>query len=214
MKRIIAFLVGLACITLVIFCGFQAVKNTTYVLWFGFASALIAPPGLALIGYSIFGSDRDILKRLSKVPEIKEIISRAETEEDRIRMLEQEREQLDQIVRYEAEMMALTSRKAALETSAASMLQELINVDARLEELNDKSDIGPATEQVMFLRARLKAHLNNDIVLRFGTRTLIFKRENFIALPLYGGLLYSLMKLFVDYKHRMEDHRYNRLKND
>src|SRR5258705_3148862 len=91
LKRILLFLLGTGLIVSVVWLGFQSMKNQSLIVWFGLASAILAPIGLAAVGYSLTGGNRQVLERLSKVSEIERLITAAETQEQKIAGLERER---------------------------------------------------------------------------------------------------------------------------
>jgi hypothetical protein len=72
-----------------VWLGLKTTSDAAFVVWFGLASAILAPTGIAMIGYAITGGQREVLQRLSKVPEIDKLISEAKTQEERIRLLEE-----------------------------------------------------------------------------------------------------------------------------
>ena len=187
---------------LVIWLGFHASEDNSFILWFGLASALVAPVGLGLVGYAFFGSDREDLQMLAKVPEIRELMEKAESEEERIHILEKEREQLDIIVRYEAEKMALESRKRSLEVDAVRILNELDSIDEQSRELDLIPSSDAIVEEIQRLRDRLEANLKGDIVIRFRKGDFIIRRSYVDQFPYFGDMLYQSLKTFSNIQQR------------
>jgi hypothetical protein len=101
-KRILTLLIGLGLLGVVVYLGLIARSDQSYVVWFGIAAAILAPTGLAAIGYSLSAGNRQVLERFSKVPEIERLIGEAKSQEEKIRLLEQERARLIEIVELEA----------------------------------------------------------------------------------------------------------------
>ena len=116
---------GLLLICLVVILGFKSAQNTAFVVWFGLASALIAPVGISCIS-SIFniGNNR-MLEKLLKVSQIDELIKQANSQEDKIKTLEEQRKNLTLIVKYETLKHAAIEKKGILSmkqnTSSMSM---------------------------------------------------------------------------------------------
>lgn len=156
MKRVVAFTAGVLSVAIVIRLGFLSVQDPGYVLWFGLAAALVAPIGLGLLSYALFGTDKVPAERLSKVPEIAELIERADTEEERLRLLEIEKQRLEEFVRYEAERMTLESRKASWEDSAQRVLSDLNDIEVELDRIAAAPSSNIVSKQVRQLRDRLQ----------------------------------------------------------
>jgi len=70
LKRIVIIFVGIALLGAVIYLGWLASSNASLVIWFGVASAILAPAGFALIGFALRAGENELLTNLSKVPEI------------------------------------------------------------------------------------------------------------------------------------------------
>ena len=80
-KKVFSLIVGIFFIGATILLGIQSGKDSRFVVWFGLASAIAAPLGLAQIA-SIFNRwDSEIITRLAKVPEIERLVNEARTQE-------------------------------------------------------------------------------------------------------------------------------------
>lgn len=188
-KRIIAFLLGLVLLAAVIWLGLQATSSQVYVVWFGLASAILAPTGVALIGYTLTGGQRETLQRLSKVPEIDKLISEAKTQEERIRLLEEERSRLLEAVRIETRRQTLITKKAALEEDGARILGELQAVERELNNLELDIEASTVKEEIKNLNERLEAHRRGDPVFRLGETYVRLNRDLIRGFPLSTLLL-------------------------
>lgn len=203
MRRFLAFMVGAASVAVVIRLGFLSIEDPGYILWFGLAAALVAPVGLALLSYALFGGSRVSAKRLSKVPEIAELIDRAETEEEKLRLLEVEKLRLEEFVRYEAERMTLESRKAALEDSASRVLNELNDIEGELKRIDAAPSSKIVSEQVQQLRHRLQVGRRGDLVFQLRGRSLIIPSSSVRSIPYWGELFYEGLKTLSDLQVRI-----------
>lgn len=135
-KRLLLFFTGIVLIAIVVFLGVKSAKDSNYVLWFGLASALIAPVGISAIS-SIFNvGSNETLKKLLKVPQIDELIQKAETQEEKIKLLEEERKQLSNIIKYETLKHATLERRKYLEYEAQNILKEFEKVEKEIQQLN------------------------------------------------------------------------------
>ena len=176
-RRVTALLLGLVLIAAVVWLWTKARTDSTFVLWFGLASALFAPTGIGLISYAIRAGEHQLLKRLSKVPEIDELISEAESKEERIRLLEEERSRLAEAVRLETRRQALISRQSSLESDATRILKELQAIDAELKSLQIDIEASTVTEEIQRLNERLQARQQGDMVIRFGEAYINVSRD-------------------------------------
>jgi len=199
-KRIVSLLLGLGLIATVVWLGLKTSNNQSLVVWFGLASAILAPTGFAAIGYSLTASNREVLKRLSRVPEIERLITTAKTQEEKIGALERERERLLEVVEFEARKESLTRRKSSLEQDGERILAELEAVDEELSSL--KINSGPVTQEIEKLQARIRARREGDLVFRVGSRYFVIKRETLIGIP-YGEVIFENLKLLLRMKESL-----------
>ena len=134
MKRIISAIIGLVFVGIVIFLGVNSGTDSRFIIPFGLASALIAPLGISALGYSIRKED-PTLKRLALVPEIDNLIEKAETESQKIKRLKREKEELLTYIRTDTKRIALLERKKLLELDIQRSYEEYEKVSAELMAL-------------------------------------------------------------------------------
>lgn len=135
-KRVILLLLGIILVIVVVFLGVKSANNSVFVVPFGLACALIAPIGISCITGVFNIGNNETLKKLLKVPQIDELIQKAETQEEKIKLLEEERKQLSNIVKYETLKYAALERKKHLEVEAENILKEYEKVEKEILELN------------------------------------------------------------------------------
>lgn len=135
-KRIILLLIGVVLVIIVVFLGIKSANNNIFVVPFGLACALVAPVGISCITGVFNVGNNETLKKLLKVPQIDELIQKAETQEEKIKLLEEERRQLSNIVKYETLKYAALERKKHLEVEAENILKEYEKVEKEICELN------------------------------------------------------------------------------
>jgi hypothetical protein len=205
LKRIAAFVIGAGLLTVVVWLGVKTTSGPVYIVWFGLASAILAPTGIATIGYALTGGQREVLQRRSKVPEIDKLISEANTQEERIRLLEEERSHLLEAVQLETRRQTLVTKKATLEQDGAQILNELQAVERELSHLEMDIEASTVREEIERLNERLAARQGGDMIIRLGetyvsvSRNLVrgFPLSAFLLLPgtLAEGILRSLESL-------------------
>lgn len=135
-KRVFLFLLGIMLIVSVVFLGIKSSENSAFVVPFGLACALVAPAGISCITNVFNIGNNEMLKKLLKVPQIDELIQKAETQEEKIKLLEEERKQLSNIVKYETIRHAALERRKYLEEEAKNILKEYEKVENEIQQLN------------------------------------------------------------------------------
>ena len=192
LKRILLFLAGTACLASVVWLGIKTADHTSYVVWFGLASAIIAPIGLTLLTLAFTLGKNDALKRLSAVPDIQKLIEKANTEQERIRVLQEQRNQLEDTIRLESHRQALLARKDKLQDDGVQILTDLESVDAELTAVDDSVTASPWRDDIRRLQERLKARRRGAIVLHIGSRHITLDRDLIIGLPFGRFILWYL----------------------
>lgn len=148
MKRVISAILGVILIGIVIFLGIKTEDGNIYIILFGLSSALVAPIGISALGYSIRKEDKT-LKKLAMVPEIDNLIERAETEQGKIKRLKREKNELLNYIRNDTKRIALVERKKILESDIRRLWEEYENVNSELAEIEgEKPDISQMSNEI------------------------------------------------------------------
>jgi len=100
---------------------------------------------------------------------------------------------LIEIVQLEARKQALATRKESLEEDGVRILEELEVVDKELNSIQTTVQSTPVTQELAKLQERLQAWRNKDIIISFGPKEFILKRERFYSFP-FGGLIYEYFR--------------------
>lgn len=194
MKKLFYIAIGLIFIGIVVFLGIKTTQDTSLVVWFGLASAIIAPIGLAMIGYGFRTDELKFYQDLSKVPEIGDLIEKAKTQEEQIALLEQERKKLTEIIQVEARRQTLLSTKEKIENELNKTLKEY---NATLEELkliDEKIEESAAVIEMKKIQKRINERSKGRvIVLKFWGKEIAIPERKIIGdSPLDLFLLLSL----------------------
>jgi hypothetical protein len=197
-RRITAFAMGAILLAGVVWLGLKTTSDAAFVVWFGLASAILAPTGIAMIGYAVTGGQREVLQRLSKVPEIDKLISEAKTQEERIQLLEEERSRLLEAVQLETRRQTLLTRKASLEDEGTRVLDALVAVEDELRSLEVDIEASTVKEEIERLNERLRARQRGDIVVRLGDTYVEVSRDLVRSLPLFPGIFTEGMLRFTE----------------
>jgi hypothetical protein len=194
LRKAFSVIVGIFLIGATIFLGIQSGKDSRFVVWFGLASAIAAPLGLAQLA-SIFNRwDSEIITRLAKVPEIEKLVNEARTQEEKIQLLEEERLRLADIVRFESRRQAILDRIDSLERDATRIFDELAFLDKEVVIFDENVGKSPASSEIRQLRERVKARNDGDVIIRLGARSYRIDRDIVKALPF--GLGNSILAYF------------------
>ncbi|MGL1932195.1 MAG: hypothetical protein OCC45_10590 [Desulfotalea sp.] len=203
--RILSALFGVILLGGVTWLGFTASIDSSFVIWFGLASAILAPTGIAAISYSITAKKNEVLARLENVPEIQKLIQEAKTQEEKIKLLEQEREQLLAAVEFETRKQALISRKEILEVEASDLVSELEILEKELSFLDVEIDNSTAKKMVSSLNERIGARKRGDVVLNLGGRYMTISRDLILSLPM-GRLVFSYFQFLGTWRNRTNNY--------
>ncbi|MBE1528961.1 hypothetical protein GGC65_003417 [Sphingopyxis sp. OAS728] len=199
-KRGAAAIAGVMLLAGVVYLGLLSKNDPEYVLWFGLAAALAAPLGLTLLGFSIRSSDSNLVKRLAKVTEIERMITEAEDHEEKIRLLQEERSKLVDIIKLESRRQAIADRQATLENDAVRILVELDNLDKEGAELEIAIGSSTVSSEVAQLRERIQAREQGDLILRFGDRTYRIDARIMRSLPFGAG---NILQAYLNLARRL-----------
>jgi hypothetical protein len=183
LKTVALLVIGLGLIALVVFLGLRVGDSPFYVVAFGIASALAAPIGLSIIGYAFSRRDRQILDRLSQVPEIDQLIEEANTQAEKIRLLQEDRACLLETVQNEARRESLLQQRERLERDGVQLLRDLEIVEHELAVLQQATQASPAATEISRLHNRLRARRRGDIVIRLGSRDFVIDPGVLAMLP-------------------------------
>jgi hypothetical protein len=201
--RFAAALLALTLLAGVVYLGILSGRDAKYVVWFGIASAIVAPIGLTLFGYAFRSGDRNLIQRLSKVPEIERLVLEANTQEEKIRLLEAERARLVEVVKIESRREAIRDRIESLENDAVRIIRELKNFDTEAASVEEKITDSPVAEEIKALHERVRARQEGDVVIRLGTRVYRIDRDIIKAFPFGTG---NLVLAYFRVMERLLDH--------
>lgn len=156
LKRVSLVLIGLLLIALVTFLGLKSLSKPSFVVWFGLAAAFAAPVSLIAIGSAFNPSQNETIKQLAKVPQVEELIQKAKSEEEKVRLLKKEREQLSELIRFESLRLSLLARKDLLEKEGSQLVKALNEIEADLRLLEIQVQESDLFSQIDELRERLR----------------------------------------------------------
>jgi len=206
LSRLGAGFLAIALLSGVVYLGILSGRNNKLVVWFGIASAIVAPVGLALFSYAFSRSDHELIQRLAAVPEIERLMAEARTHEEKVRVLEAEEARLVEIIQLESRRQAARDRTESLERDALRIVQELDSLTDEMRIIDVSIGNSIASEEIERLRQRVRARERGDVVWRLGTRTYRIDRDIIKALPFgMGNLTLAYLRLL----ERVQERRRN-----
>jgi hypothetical protein len=206
-KKIFFPLLGLLLLAIVVWLGINSAKDSSFIVWFGLSSAILAPLALASIGYAFKPDERKIyqdLSKVAKIAQIDELIEKAQTLEEKVELLKQERAHLTDIVKVEARRQMLVNSKKLLEKEIERISKEYSAIEEEIKLLDIRIEDSPAREELERIRKKIKQRKKGDIaVIRFGKREFSFDLHYDLLFPL-GGMVSLILKLieFLQNKFR------------
>ncbi len=190
MKKILGLI---ACVILlggVLFLAVISYTQPWYIVPYGIACAFFPQLIFTIIGVLFVRDDKKVLRQLAKVPEIQSLINKATSTEERIKVLEEERKNLDEVINFEAKRRTLLAQKEIYEVEGNKVLNELSRIDGDLSILesqkNEKSEV---TKKLLARIANEK-----DLVLVLGSRKIVFSEEFFYKRGILGFFIFKLVE--------------------
>lgn len=197
-KRLLLLIFGAALLSGVVYLGFLSSSNSAFLVWFGIASAICAPAGIAAIGAAFKPANNEILERLAKVPEIEKLINEAKSQEEKIRALETERQQLSELVKFESLRQSLLARREIIEKESVRQLKTLDDIDEELKQLDIQIETSGLSEQIEALRNRVKLQDRDSITLFLAGRRHVINVRALRKNP-FGETFLDTLSLFKSF---------------
>lgn len=199
MKTFFLVLFGLGLIGSDVWLYYRAETNGgIFLLLFGIGSAIAVPLGVGLITYALGEKQREAIRKLTSIPEIGELIEKADTQEQKIAILRKEYDKLQATIQSESVRLSLKTRKDDLEKDANRIFEELDYIEGELTHFSEDEIAGVPTAEVNKLRERIRAKRKGDIVIRIGKSQFVFEREQILHTPVFGYGLYMMLKLWEE----------------
>jgi hypothetical protein len=214
-KNFILFTLAALLLALVVLSGMKTLQqDARWLLVFGLACAFLAPVGLEILKhlFTMRERDRERLKieKLYKVGDINELINEAETMEEKVRLLNEERRNLGEIIRIEANRQALLQRREMLASEASRILNDYQTLETEFNNIN----LDIASEEIMDelenLKERLSARKKNLVIFFWGHRQYIVDSEEYVGYLPYG--MVTFLKLGIRGMGELNNYFHNKRK--
>ena len=147
--------------------------------------------------YSI--KSEEVIKKLSIVPEINNLVSEANEKSKEIDNLEKEKKILEQIVEFSANKHYLNKRYGELEKRLKSTYDELVSVKKEIEDINihieGEGDL--TKKKIEEIEEFIKHRERGDLIIRIGKRRIAIPKEFFDSYPfgIFGLPILSISEL-------------------
>ncbi len=159
-------LLGAVLATLVVLLGLRtaaAHPEPIIVAVFGIVAALLGPTAISLVAGAFPSRRSKALDQLAKAGEIEQRVAEAETMQQKVRALEDERRRLATIIRFEARRQLVLDRQEVLQSEVQQLTQQAEQVLAELKAIEEEGrllgeeiDNSAAKRDIMAVRERLK----------------------------------------------------------
>jgi len=175
LKRVGLVVAGIALILGVVYLGLRSASDPRFVIWFGLASAILAPTAFFLFSLAWRSSDDRLFERLSRVPEIERLIGEARTQEERIALLEEERARLSEVIQVEARRQTLVARRDLLERSMGELISEYEAAGDELAVVETRVEDSPVLAEMKRMQQRINLRKQGRVaIIRVAGRELVF----------------------------------------
>ena len=125
------------------------------------------------------------IKELSKVPHIKKLIEEAKTEEEKIKVLEEEKEKLVEHIEIESKRMFLIKRLEDIDERLKDsykrltpLLNEIKIHENELKQINDSYSSSISLKEIEKIRDRIEAKREGKLFLKIGKKEFEINTEN------------------------------------
>lgn len=142
--------------------------------------------------YSI--KSEEVIKKLSLVPEIENLVAEARDKSKEVDKLKRERERLEHIVEISAGKYYLTKRYRELETRLKSTYDELVLLKKEIADLNIGIDGTLTKEKIEKIEEFIRHRERGDLIVHIGKKRFAIPRELFDIYPLGG---FGLITLYI-----------------
>jgi vacuolar-type H+-ATPase subunit I/STV1 len=142
--------------------------------------------------YSI--KSEEVIKKLSLVPEIENLVTEARDKNKEVDKLKRERERLEHIVEISAGRYYLTKRYRELENRLKSTYDELVLLKKEIADLNIGIDGSLTKEKIEKIEEFIRHRERGDLIVHIGKRRFAIPRELFDFYPLGG---FGLITLYI-----------------
>jgi len=185
LKRVLYVVVGLSLVAVVVLLGLRSADNPRFVLWFGLASAVLAPTAFFLFSIAWRSPDERLYSDLSRVPEIEKLIGEAKSQEERIALLEEQRARLNEIIQLEARRQTLVATREALEKDMDGLVAEYRAAGDELATIQAEVHDSPVLAEIERMQERIKLRKRGRVaVIKFGKRELVFAESELGHAPI------------------------------
>jgi hypothetical protein len=197
MLKIITYVLGFLFLLIAVISYYFVTKGTisisiyTLAVTFSIALAIL----FFQVGRSI--KTESTINELSKVPHIKKLIVEAKTEEEKIKVLEEEKEKLVEHIEIESKRMFLIKRLEDLDERLKDgyklltpLLNEIDVLENELKQINDSYSSSITLKEIEKIRDRIEAKKEGKLFIKIG------KKEYEIATQ-YLNFFPSFLREFI-----------------
>jgi len=198
---ILPIFIGLGMLGVAIWFFFLAKNDNTYLLLFGFGTAILVPISLSLMMFGLNFRNRKVnekLSELSKITDIQVLLDKTKSKEEQIEILKTEYKNLEKNLRYNSEKISLELRRDDLVKKAKEIISELDSLNNELEIIDTSLSDFKIPMEVELLRQRVFE--KQVAIIRINNKSYSFNRNLFPDNILFD----SLFLMFKDIEKRQK----------
>lgn len=190
--KILSFISGLLLVGLITYFGYYTASHSSFVIWFGVITAIIAPLAFEFILYPFRSKDKQLIKELSKVPQIEKLIKEASDNESKIKLLEQQKLDLDKLISYESKRRTLLAERNLYVIQGEEALRGIEKSNQNLTLLLSEKQQLP--ESLKSLQQEIENIESTDLAYTINGKKYVIKKKYFEFFPYYGNAVYEIFK--------------------
>lgn len=212
MLKIISYVLGFLFLLIAVISYYFVTKGTitiniyTLAVTFSIALAIL----FFQVGRSI--KTEYTINELSKVPHIKKLIVEAKTEEEKIKVLEEEKEKLVEHIEIESKRMFLIKRLEDLDERLKDgykhltpLLNEIDVLENELKQINDSYSSSITLKEIEKIRDRIEAKREGKLFLKIGRKEYEIDTEYLNFFPFFvRGFIITYIKLLNKISNRQK----------
>ena len=192
MMRVFIFVFGLLLVAGIVYSGYYTITNSNFIVWFGIITAIVSPFAFECLITPFKSKDKRVMKELSKVPQIEQLIKNAKDNESKIALLEKQRRELDKLISYESQKKTLEAKKNIYILQGKESLLQIEEINKNLELLTKVKQHLP--DELKGLMETIEEIESTDVIYQIGGKELIFKQKYFSWFPFYGNALFEIIR--------------------
>lgn len=175
--KIISYVLALLLLILVVILHYLVTKGKISIDVYTLGIAISIPFAILFLQFGRSIKAESTINELSKVPQIEKMIDEAKTKEEKIKVLEEEKEKLLEYIEIESKRMFLIKRLEDIDERLKDgykplipLLNEIDILENELKQINDSYSSSISLKEIAKIRDRIEAKREGKLFLKIGKR--------------------------------------------